>query len=186
MKKSRTICNPDPEMKNWKFNCEISCPAFKPPTEKTYKTIKLVCTKSVSKLIYTNITVTRNLTAHRVTNTSCLKKIITEFCHDGKLVPNVVHYIWFSKRTFNFFNFLSFLSVSKFLRVCLIIIHGDVTPQGKYWKMLLRLIPNILFVPRQQQKSIFGIKLNLVEHRADIARIKVMQGIISFIKQFTT
>ena len=60
----------------------------------------------------------------------CLEKVIDKCCKDDKHVPNVVHYVWYTKKELTFFNFISFMSVLRFMKPCLKLIHGDSVPYG--------------------------------------------------------
>lgn len=106
----------------------------------------------------------------------CLDDYIPQHCNDNHPVPNVVHYMWFSKHEMNFYHFLSVISASRYLRPCLILFHGDHRPYGFYWDYLLHAVPNIIHVRRQPPKAVFGKKLANLEHKADVGRIETLQS----------
>jgi len=108
-------------------------------------------------------------------NSSCLESVINSFCRSYDKVPNIVHYVWFNRRELNFYHFLSFMSVHKFLRPCLILVHGDYQPYGKYWKYLLQIVPNIIHVYRDPPAFIYGKHIQKVEHKSDVARLQSLK-----------
>lgn len=59
----------------------------------------------------------------------------------GTIVPNIVHYVSFGINKFQFLNYLSFLSVHKFIRPVVIYVHGDALPYGEWWEKTLKEIP---------------------------------------------
>nr|KAG5700337.1 hypothetical protein BaRGS_029589 [Batillaria attramentaria] len=62
----------------------------------------------------------------------------------------------------------------RFTRPCLVLVHGDVIPQGPYWAALLQLVPNLVHVQRKPRSEILGRRIALVEHSADVARLEVL------------
>ncbi|CAH1796264.1 unnamed protein product, partial [Owenia fusiformis] len=85
-------------------------------------------------------------------------------------VPNVVHYIWFGKRNFEFLNALSVYSAYRFINPFEIIFHGDTVPSGKWWNFVLRNTKRVRFVHTLKPLRVYGKKLVHVEHSADILR----------------
>ncbi|KAL3853266.1 hypothetical protein ACJMK2_016821 [Sinanodonta woodiana] len=106
---------------------------------------------------------------------SCLHRMTDKYCDDDKAVPNIVHYVWFGKMNFGFTHFLSFLSVFKIQKPCLILLHADYVPQGSLWKYFLQIAPNIVHVQRKQPKKIYKTKIPSIEHRADIAKLDALK-----------
>lgn len=104
----------------------------------------------------------------------CLATYINQCCKDDLLVPNVVHYVRYGKGDLSFFEFVSFLSVVRFVRPCVILIHGDALPTGDYWTYILNLSPNIVHVRRDPPQFIFGEKISYKEHASDIMRIEAL------------
>ncbi|XP_041360399.1 uncharacterized protein LOC121376553 [Gigantopelta aegis] len=104
----------------------------------------------------------------------CLGLFIQQHCYGRYRVPNVVHYVWFSRNVMDVFGFLSILSVQRFLKPCVILVHADVLPHGPYWKHVLRLVPNIVHVHRQAPETIYGKRFGYVQHKSDIARIELL------------
>ena len=107
----------------------------------------------------------------------CLRKITNTLCNDGKVVPNIVHYVWFGKVQFTFIHLLSFLSVHRFQNPCLILVHADKMPKGSLWNYFLQISAKVIHVHRKQPKKIFKKKLPFIEHRADIAKIEALKGL---------
>ncbi|KAL3836288.1 hypothetical protein ACJMK2_021725 [Sinanodonta woodiana] len=105
----------------------------------------------------------------------CLTKFIDNCCSDGKPVPYVVHFIWFMYREFDFFNFLSFMSVVRFVRPCLILIHGDFVPYGRYWHRFTMTFPYVILVRRSPKLTIYGKRVEFIEHLSDIMRIEILK-----------
>ena len=168
---------PNDNVNNWNFNCTVPCADTPILTARNpmHSQVYLYCneTKPSARLIQKGLPKeVQSLPA----NSECLSDFVLQSCYDGKLVPNLVHYVWFSKRKMTFYHFLSFLSASKYLRPCLILIHGDYQPFGKYWNYLLTIVPNIIHVFRNPPETVFGVPLANIEHKADIGRIQALQS----------
>ncbi|PVD32955.1 hypothetical protein C0Q70_08402 [Pomacea canaliculata] len=83
------------------------------------------------------------------------------WCNDpGMRVPRLVHYVWFTRHTLPLYTFVSVLSAVRHVRPCLVLFHGDVIPEGPYWRALLQLVPNIVHVRSQRPRQIFGHTLS--------------------------
>ena len=96
-------------------------------------------------------------------------------------IPNLVHYVSLGcNRGFAFVNFLSVLSVHKFIKPYRIYFHGDCLPKGHWWNETLRQIPNIYFRKRGRTKFIQGRHPRWVEHETDIIRIQILLGKVIF------
>ena len=89
----------------------------------------------------------------------CLEKVIDNCCKDDRHILNVVHYVWYTKKELEFFHFVSFMSVLRFMKPCLILIHGNSVPYGKYLNYFVSISPNIILVDRTRPTNIFGKKL---------------------------
>ena len=105
---------------------------------------------------------------------TCLQRYIDTCCKDEKLVPNVVHYVRYSKSLLTFYEFVSFISVIRFVKPCSILIHGNKLPTGQYWNFVLALSPNIIHVRRNPPSHIFGTKIFYKAHPGDIMRIEAL------------
>ncbi|XP_076082507.1 uncharacterized protein LOC143053599 isoform X2 [Mytilus galloprovincialis] len=160
---------------NWNFNCTVPCADMPDKTNMSDRVQAHVNCKTLKPSMEL-INVKRMDTIQVFPEDSeCLQTFVMENCHDVKPVPNLVHYMWFSKREMNFYHFVSFLSASRFLKPCLILIHGDILPFGTYWDYLLTLVSNILHVQRSPPEEVFGRNLTFIEHKSDIARIQALQ-----------
>lgn len=160
---------------NWSFQCTVPCPSmpvFHAGQER--QQILINCQKQSTAMM---VKVKNVGTVQKIYDDSqCLNSYILHNCYDGNPVPNIVHYMWFSKHELNFYHFLSVISASKFLKPCLILFHGDHVPYGFYWDYLLHVVPNILHVFRQPPETVFGKKLAKLEHKADVGRIQTLQS----------
>ncbi|XP_061179077.1 uncharacterized protein LOC133187681 [Saccostrea echinata] len=105
----------------------------------------------------------------------CLKRVVSKFCSDNLPVPNIVHYIWFGKQEFEFVYFVSFYSAHKNQNPCLIFLYYDVLPFGKWWDILVKLVTNIVYVKVTPPAEILGKKINWVQHKADIMRLRILK-----------
>ncbi|KAL5020457.1 hypothetical protein ScPMuIL_003349 [Solemya velum] len=108
-------------------------------------------------------------------NSRPLHLVIDQCCQDQFLVPNIVHFVWFQLERLSFYHFLSILSAHKFLKPCLILIHGDVLPAGDYWGKLLDIVTNIVHVRSDPPLQVFGKNLSWIQHKSDIHRIEVLK-----------
>ena len=92
-------------------------------------------------------------------------------------VPNVVHYIRFGKTMgFDMQQYLSYLSVHKFIKPQYIFVHGDALPSGEWWTRTLKEVSNIFHVPRKKPTTIYNQEIGYIEHTADIARLHILIG----------
>ena len=103
-------------------------------------------------------------------------------------VPNVVHYIMLRPdhavvdRNASFLDYLSFLGVHQHIRPSHIIIHGNVLPQGAWWRRTANDVVNIYFVHvTDVPTEVYGKPLKLIEHRTDILRLHILYGTCIFI-----
>ena len=92
-------------------------------------------------------------------------------------VPKIVHYVSLGcNRVFTFANYLSVLSVHRFIKPGRIYFHGDCTPKGPWWQRTTDTIPNMYFRQRNRTKLIQGKPPRWVEHETDIIRLQVILG----------
>ena len=97
-------------------------------------------------------------------------------------IPSIVHYVSLScNRTFTFANYLSVLSVHRYIDPGRIYFHGDCTPRGSWWQRTVDEIPNIYFRERLRTKLIQGKPPRWVEHETDIIRLQVLLGKTKYI-----
>lgn len=106
----------------------------------------------------------------------CLDAYIRACCITDQMpVPKIVHYIWYgNKDVFSFYGFLSFISVLRFVRPCIILIHGDNLPSGVYWNFILDSFTKIVHVKRKIENEIFGKRPKHRNHISDIIRIEAL------------
>src|SRR6218665_120048 len=92
------------------------------------------------------------------------------------LVPNVVHYIAFgTDLNFTFVNYLSYLSVERFIQPEYIFLHGDSIPNGPWWNLTLHNVRNIYHVKRKfSQRSPNGKVFKYPAHISDYLRTEIM------------
>ena len=110
----------------------------------------------------------------------CLRLMAERHCYDGLPVPNLVHYIFFNTKQIYFYNLLSVLSSYRILHPCFIFIHGNIIPTGKWWNHLLELVPNIVFVKTEAPMKVFQHEVNVIQHKSDVVRLRVLLGEFHF------
>ena len=179
--RSLDACADRPYTENWGFNCSVKCPDINeslPIFNNVTMDIENICANSglenISTAFYSMYTTTPLYSIPF--ESRCIDDVIDSMCDRHLPVPNIVHYVWFSKREMNFYHFLSFISVLKHQKPCLILVHSDVLPYGIYWNYLLRLAKNIVHVIMSPPNEIHGREIGRVEHQADVARLIVLQG----------
>ena len=172
------------DLKNWNFNDRIQCPAFTIKTQKTIKRIKIIfnCSDDTPK-IHNSSTYSSSDVMTVPFGDSCLLKVIESCCHDQNSVPNVLHYVWYGRKELGYFHFLSFMSGLRFMKPCLILIHGEHLPYGPYWDYFIQLSPNVVHVQRKRIEVVYNKKLSFPEHGADVMRIEALQGIKALVPQ---
>lgn len=164
------------DLTNWSFKTKTECPNFsvdKYPAAR--QKISLYCDGPFSKLLTSQTTSPRDITSVEFGNV-CLSEAIDNCCTGKQAVPNVVHYIWYSDKDLGYFQFISFMSALRFMKPCLILIHGMYIPRGKYWNYFVSISPNIIHVVREKPKMVFGHKLAYEEHASDIMRIEALKS----------
>lgn len=104
----------------------------------------------------------------------CLRKIIDKLCTTHFLVPNILHYIWLGKGSFDFMYFVSIYSGYKNQRPCLIFLYYDTLPTGEWWNLLLLYVANIIPVKVNPPSKIRGRNIIYIQHKADILRLRIL------------
>ena len=108
-------------------------------------------------------------------NLKFLNEYLSSEKNVGFKVPNLIHYIWFSCHTFKMSTYLCMLSALKNQNPDFILIHGDCEPEGKYWELFKSAAGEKLkLVKKSPVTQIFGKKISVVEHQADVARLQVV------------
>lgn len=160
------------DMSDWTTSKRAECPQLNVKQErKTRLKLIFVCNKMevFANLVHTNET---NDVFQVRPDDKCLSLLVSQCCTGALPVPNVVHYVWFEKRNLSFFEFVSFMSTIRFVRPCVILIHGDSLPEGKFWDYILSIFPNIVHVERKVPNFLFGKSVKYKEHIVDAWRIK--------------
>ncbi|XP_014665557.1 PREDICTED: uncharacterized protein LOC106807658 [Priapulus caudatus] len=91
----------------------------------------------------------------------------------SELVPNIVHFIRFGQPNVTFTEMVCMLSAYRNIKPRMMYVHCDTPPSGPWWEQL-RSLPHLSVVGRARPREIFGIKVNVVQHASDIARIEVL------------
>nr|XP_026692243.1 uncharacterized protein LOC113474623 [Ciona intestinalis] len=102
---------------------------------------------------------------------------IMQNCTDTRYkVPNVVHYIWFGcKREFNFYHYLSIMSVLHNMRPCAVVVHADCEPNNYWWNELIsKRFDNFYLVHQEAPNKIFNHTISRVEHKSDVVRLEIL------------
>lgn len=95
------------------------------------------------------------------------------------IVPNIVHFVRFGENfTFGFVDYISMISVQRFIKPGLIFIWGDFLPKENsiWWMRTLRDVANLYYVYVESFTSIYGKPVLEIIHVSDVVRIKVLQG----------
>lgn len=92
------------------------------------------------------------------------------------VVPNVVHYVWFSDgyTALRLHHFLSLKSAYVNIRPDVIIFHCDHEPTGNWWKIARKTIQILRIVKLRPPSRIFGNAIVRPEHMSDVARIEIL------------
>ena len=167
------------DFRNWKFKNRIQCPVFAINTQKSAERTKITFNCSDNSLMINALTTSSSDVMQVSFGDSCLLKVIESCCHDENSVPNVLHYVWYGRKELGYFHFLSFMSGLRFMKPCLILIHGEHLPYGPYWDYFIQLSPNVVHVQRERIEVVYGQKLSYKEHGADVMRIEAIQGIVN-------
>ena len=106
-------------------------------------------------------------------------KLVPRYDNLSLPVPNIVHYIWghenFKPPTeISFLQYMSVLSVSKYLKPVYILWHGSEEPFGYWWNRTVAEVPNIYFVLWQMPNRISGKWIGHVHFKSDILRLWIL------------
>jgi len=109
----------DSDLGDWSFKRKLECNPFSLSSDHIHQQevrskFTLMCVPSESKI---SMVETFNISSVLTVDfkNECLGSFIEECCIDENPVPNVVHYVWFGKSQLNFFNFLSLMSVHRYV-----------------------------------------------------------------------
>ena len=93
------------------------------------------------------------------------------------VVPNVVHYIHFSNQSrFRFMQYISYVSVHKFIKPDYIFVHGDTLPLGLWWNRTLAKVPNIYHVFVKGITAVNGKKFYHPTQHSNLLRLYILLG----------
>lgn len=159
----------------WTYENKTKCPNFDVSNirHKRVPLISITCTENKRIRIERKTNDMNRITSFAF-GSKCLELFLDTCCLDNKPVPNIVHYILYGKGEFNFYSFVSFISVIRFVRPCAVLIHGDAVPDSVYWMLILNLFPNIIQVTRTIPDNIFGTPVRHRTHISDIMRIEAL------------
>ncbi len=91
-------------------------------------------------------------------------------------IPNVFHFMWFKgPRTFSMVHYASVASVHDVQNPLSIFVYNDVEPQDNKWWNRLKQIPSVRIINISPPKKVNGKDIPYVQHKADVARIVMMQ-----------
>ena len=94
------------------------------------------------------------------------------------LVPNIVHYIWFSNKDtiFPFHHMLSVMSAHKILKPDVILFHTNRPPTGSYWAIITAL-SSVKVIHRVPPRTLFGEQTKtpaFPTSHSNIARVDIL------------
>jgi len=93
------------------------------------------------------------------------------------VVPNVVHYIHFGNRLkFRFMQYISYVSVHKFIKPDYIFVHGATLPLGLWWNRTLAEVPNIYHVFVKGARGMNGKKFYHPTQHSNLIRLYILLG----------
>lgn len=167
------MCQIIPDTKNWTFQCGVQCKELKLTDIPTTKVDVMASCSKLKEGVSWSLVANRTL-FHVPFKSKCLKKLISDYCSTVNAVPSIVHYVWFLKREMNFYHFLSFISALRYIKPCLLLVHGD-EPLGLYWRYIVVIANNVIHVKLDPPSTIHNKTIGLIEHKADVARLRIVQ-----------
>ena len=92
------------------------------------------------------------------------------------IVPNIIHFIQFDKKTISFIHFICICSALYNHGDATVMFHTNIPDmQGKYFNILRDKFAGVFTVQHEDRPShVYGQKLSSVEHAADVARVKIL------------
>jgi len=91
------------------------------------------------------------------------------------IVPNIIHYVHFDRKTLNFVCLICMLSAFYNHRPSKIYLHTNIEPEGYYFHIFKTVLGTRLMINEVVKPThVFGQKLSSVQHCADVARIKLL------------
>ncbi|KAL4224959.1 hypothetical protein ACF0H5_015655 [Mactra antiquata] len=158
----------------WSFQEKIDCQIHDIGdnfTNKKRRRMNLQCSSGIFEASYSATFASSDILTSENGN-PCLNSYIRACCGSNR-IPNVAHYVWYKRGEMSFIAFLSMLSVVRFVRPCVILIHGEL-PYGRYWDAITYFYPNFVHIKRDIPTHVFGTKLTHTSHPSDIMRIETL------------
>lgn len=95
---------------------------------------------------------------------------------EALVVPRVVHYVFLgSDLEFTLVNYLSILSVERFVKPAQVLVHGDTAPGGRWWDRALRDVKNLYHVKRAYMDTAPNERpLKYMAHASDYIRADIL------------
>ncbi|XP_077984298.1 uncharacterized protein LOC144438944 [Glandiceps talaboti] len=91
------------------------------------------------------------------------------------IVPNIIHYVWFTPHEFKFHHFLGAKSTVHIQKADRILFHTDAEPVGFWWDEFKRIAgPLLEIVHRDQPTEVFGHGVGNIPHKSDISRMQIL------------
>ena len=161
---------------SWTFMQRLTCPNLNISKVNSFRQKAFIsCRSGKAEMFMSPTTSSSDIQIFEPGN-ECIQSFVRHCCHDDKPVPNVMHYIWTADVEVSFFTFVSFVSVLRFFKPCLIMFHGPYIPKGKFWDFFIERFPYVVSVNKSIVTSVFGHKLQYMEHSADVMRIQALLG----------
>ncbi|XP_006824871.1 uncharacterized protein LOC100371385 [Saccoglossus kowalevskii] len=93
-----------------------------------------------------------------------------------KVVPNIIHYVWFTPHEFRYHHFLGVKSVVHIQKADRILFHTDAEPAGQFWWEEIKRIagPILEVVHCDQPNEVFGHGVGNIPHKSDISRMQIL------------
>ncbi|KAL4224960.1 hypothetical protein ACF0H5_015656 [Mactra antiquata] len=158
----------------WSFQEKIDCKMHNIDahfTDRKRRRMNLQCSSGIFGATYSETLNASDIFSSENGN-PCLSTYIRTCCGSNR-VPNVAHYVWYKRGEMTFIAFLSMLSVVRFVRPCVIMVHGEL-PYGKYWDAITYFYPNFVHIKRDIPEDVFGTKIRINCHSSDIMRIEAL------------
>ncbi|XP_070554337.1 uncharacterized protein [Ptychodera flava] len=91
------------------------------------------------------------------------------------VVPNIIHYVWFTPHEFKFHHFLGAKSTVHIQKADRILFHTDAEPGGFWWEEFKRIAgPLLEIVHCDQPNDVFGRSVGNIPHKSDISRMQIL------------
>lgn len=100
--------------------------------------------------------------------------------HPSPVVPNIVHYTWFSGSgktkddAFQFHHHMSVLSAYRFIKPVVIYFWCDKEPTGGWWNNTADTVPILTVKHMKRPDKVFGVEIADYDHKTDVARLDIL------------